>query len=41
MQVIKGLSSRRLASVYDDPARLHSDLTVPQAPDTPQAGSPA
>jgi hypothetical protein len=41
MQVIKGLSSRRLASVYDDPARLHSDLTVPQARDTPQAGSPA
>ena len=41
MQVIKGLSSRRLASVYYDPARLHSDLTVPQAPDTPQAGSPA
>lgn len=28
-QVVKVLSSQRLASVYDDPARLHADLNLP------------
>jgi len=37
---IKALDPRRLASVYDDPARLHSDMTLPQPSDRVKAGSP-
>jgi hypothetical protein len=37
-QAIKALTPRHLASVYDDPARLHSDLTLPQPRDTATAG---
>jgi hypothetical protein len=37
-QAIKALTPRHLASVYDDPARLHSDLTMPQPRDAARAG---
>ena len=39
-RVVKKLTPRRLASVYDDPARLRADLTIPQPHDTTTAGSP-